>query len=383
MAQEEEPAAPMTLKERMAMLQSNGGMTKVGMQPTSKPAAPQASLPGKKPPPPVPSRPSLPERPASAVSSLGQNGTNGIGNQPAQARGRPPPPPSQTMNKAVLPAPVMKKWENKEVVKSPELPPRRPSGPTLPARRPSEQSSLSRKQSVESISSIASGRSSISAMSIGANGSSQRSQSRGRALPPVYDPASLPPLPEKKVPVEEQAGPRVPLRPTASATNVKANGSGPPPLPGRPSLPPRTNTAASTNSAQSPALPGRPKRSALEMGFNNKATEAPAVPSSRPNGFDSSSLKNGFGSIKNAISSKMNGNQPTPEPTPPQHVPSYDGSSDTARGDSPGIVVELTAANFDELVVRSGHWVFVDCYAYFCKCKLPRALPGCSLLTSA
>jgi hypothetical protein len=191
---------------------------------------------------------------------------------------------------------------------------------------------LGRKQSVESISSIASGRSSISGMSLKSpslNG--DRSYQRVRA--PEYDPASLPPLPEKKV--KEEDAPRLPLRPTVSSPNVsKVNGNGPPPLPGRPALPSRTSTVTEQ-------LAARPMRSVLNMGFGNKAKEIkpPPLPSDRPHG-------------------ATNGHTGGHATTPP-------------RSSSGPAVIELTTATFDDEVLRSGHPVFVDFSASFCKCRLP------------
>jgi hypothetical protein len=193
---------------------------------------------------------------------------------------------------------------------------------------------------------------------------------------PEYDPATLPPLPEKKSVVEEEATPRLPMRSTVSSPNVnKVNGNGPPPLPGRPALPARTNGISSSGGpVQAPNTPGRPTRNILEMGFNNKDTVPPPVPASRPSGSfggssfgGASSLTGAFGQLKNTVNKFTNGHakeDPTPDHAP--SISSYDGASPSPPGDS--AVVSLTTANFDEVVLHSGRPVFVDFYAPFCKC---------------
>lgn len=362
--------APQTIQERIAALK----LGQVGHGPGTPPPV----IAKKKPPPP------LPKRTQSSVDGVTHNGE--IGNTPA-ARGRAPQPPTEThTTKAVLPAPVMKKWEGRETtVTSPPLPARRGSdkpSPALPARRPSENG-LSRKQSVESISSIASGRSSISTMSLRGP---ERSKSRVRA--PEYDPATLPPLPEKKFAVEEEAIPRLPMRSTVSSPNVsRTNGNGPPPLPGRPALPARRKDDSSSGGpVQPPSTPGRPRRNILEMGFNNKDTVPPPVPASRPSGSfggssfgGASSLSGAYGQLKNTVNKYTNGHgkeEPTPDHA--SSIQNYDGASASPPGDS--AVVQLTTNNFDEVVLHSGRPVFVDFYASFCKCKYTFMVADMSVL---
>lgn len=195
---------------------------------------------------------------------------------------------------------------------SPALPPRPPprnnttsnstprQTPTLPPRRPSDNRSLNRRESNESISTIASG---ISTLSLGSNktGTSNGNGTIYQVRAPAYDPSKLPPLPPKR-PSEEKSATRnamkskkdyVPSRtlpPTLSKT---------PELPARPSLPPRQSVTKEP-SPERPPLPSRqptnnatapkanrfvapvPRRSALELGFNNKPTEPPPVPQNRP-----------------------------------------------------------------------------------------------------
>jgi hypothetical protein len=97
-------------------------------------------------------------------------------------------------------------------------------------------------------------------------------------------------------------------------------------------LPSRTNTVT----GQAPA---KLNRNILDMGFNNKAKEPPPLPAGRPSG---------------ATNGQSNGHSNGHVPTP--------ASNESA-------VVEMTAATFDEVVLRAERPVFVDFYAPFCKCK--------------
>ena len=102
------------------------------------------------------------------------------------------------------------------------------------------------------------------------------------------------------------------------------------------------------------------------MGFNNKAVEPPPAPASRPSGggFGGST----FGQLKSAVKGFTNGhgNENASAQQAPS-IPSYDGASSSPPGE--GAVIELTAADFDEVALRSGRPVFVDFYAPFCKCE--------------
>jgi transglutaminase-like putative cysteine protease len=201
---------------------------------------------------------------------------------------------------------------------SPSLPPRPPprsnttsnatpkQTPTLPPRRPSDNRSLNRRESTESISTIASG---ISTLSLGSNktGTSNGNGALYQVRAPAYDPSKLPPLPPKR-PTEEKSATRNAMkskRDYVPSHTLPPSLSKTPELPARPSLPPRQSTTQE-RSPERPPLPGRPNannapttrtnrviapppgKSALAMGFNNKATEPPPVPSNRPS-FNSAS----------------------------------------------------------------------------------------------
>ncbi|KAH6625283.1 hypothetical protein C7974DRAFT_337079 [Boeremia exigua] len=188
---------------------------------------------------------------------------------------------------------------------SPALPPRPPprttsqKSPALPPRKSSDRS-VTRRESSESISTIASGVSTLSLGSVKTNGSNGSTLYQVRA--PAYDPSKLPPLPPKKQ-EEQKSATREAMtskrRVVSSRELPPQIKPSPPSLPSRPSLPPRQSTNASERSPERPvpALPGRPavvnqtkraivpppQRSALALGFNNKATvEPPPLPSSRP-----------------------------------------------------------------------------------------------------
>jgi protein disulfide-isomerase-like protein len=320
---EEAPAPLPSIQARIAALrQQQVVRTPNSLPQTAPPSYDQAVVPRKKgPPPPLPKRPAGNRSESTNNPPLVNNGvasSRTVGNQPAGA-------------KDVLPAPRMAKWEKADSDERPvpSLPPRRPSQatservvPSLPARRPSEANSLMRMPSTESISSINSGRSSVissvstrTSFSVGSG--NQYPKNRVRA--PEYDPAALPPLPERKVKEES----RLPLRPTISAPNGlpllnrKVSRDPPPALPSRPS---RQNAIEP---------PPTPRRSALEFGLNKATAESAPPPIPR--------------------------NRPTTTNTSSPHTPA---------------LVELDSNNFDEVVLRSGKPVFVDFYAPFCKyCK--------------
>lgn len=276
MSEEQQPRIP-TLRERMAALQLD--QANVGRTPTSPPPTyEQAVKKAKVPPPPLP-----PKRPGSTNNPpVLPNGraSKAVGNQP------------ETAQKELLPAPVMKKWEGRDQDPKPSLPPRRPTdkvAPSLPPRRPSEQS-LSRQESRESLASTHSARSSISAASTPRTSSSvtsvngQQTANKYRVRAPEYDPANLPPLPERKKTDEpKEDKPRVSLRPTISTPNVnrKPSFENRPALPSRPPLPARTSTTETPR--EEDALPPKPpRRSALDFALNKSTETPPPLLSDRP-----------------------------------------------------------------------------------------------------
>ena len=138
-----------------------------------------------------------------------------------------------------------------------------------------------------SVSGNPSARSSISAASAQPNGT------KFRVRAPDYDPATLPPLPEKRKGQNEDERPH-PLRPTISAPNVTTrsdssqqhsltNGFRRPALPNRPILPSRPGTLnldGAANGVANGTVQDRTKRSALDFALNSP----PPIPlSSRPN----------------------------------------------------------------------------------------------------
>lgn len=272
----------------MAALQLD--QANVGRTPTSPPPSYDQAVAkkAKVPPPALP-----PKRPGEHRSVSTNNppvlpngrASKAVGNQP------------ETAQKELLPAPVMKKWEGREEDPKPKLPPRRPTDkapPSLPPRRPSEQLSLSRQESRESLASIQSARSSISATSTPRTSISavsvkdQQNTNKFRIRAPEYDPASLPPLPERKKTTEEtrEEKPRVSLRPTISAPNVnrKPSFENRPALPSRPPLPARTSstTTATETPKEKEAPPKPPHRSALDYALNKSTENPPLLPSNRP-----------------------------------------------------------------------------------------------------
>jgi hypothetical protein len=275
---EDAPTPPMSIRARIAAMKLE--------QPDSPPPSYDAAIgrKAKPPPPPLPNRAQSTNNPP-----ILRNNSVTIGNQPAA----PQPTPHIPSRDGILPAPSFKKWEKTEAP-TPDLPPRRPSQystdsrrtstasvtsngrpvPPLPPRRPSESPSLTRKQSVESISSVGSGRTSISGVStrtsFSVNSRNPDGYPKNRVRAPEYDPASLPPLPEKRQKyVPEKDNGRLALRPTNSLPNGisqigRRPSMEPPALPGRPPLPARKDTKVEE--------PPKPKRSALEWGMN-KATD--------------------------------------------------------------------------------------------------------------
>jgi hypothetical protein len=316
----EKPLVPASISARIAALK----IEQVGRNPETAPPSYDQAVSGKKKPPPPPPRPGGGRAASTNNPPLSSNGSSGtIGNQPAKGD--------------ILPAPTLKKWEGRDQIETgvPTLPTRRPSAPDpksppLPPRRPSGayDQNVTRKQSTESISSIASGRSSVSGISTRTSFSttSGNQYPKNRVRAPEYDPASLPPLPERKVKQEEE---RLPLRPTISAPNGlpqlnrTSSRETPPSLPNRPGLPSRTGTSIQ---------PPPPKRSALDFGMNKSTEIPPPLPLNRPN----------------------TQNRPIPNPPLTQNA---------------SALVELDPTNFDEIILKSGKPALVDFYATFCNRK--------------
>ncbi|KAL9001824.1 MAG: hypothetical protein Q9188_005212 [Gyalolechia gomerana] len=221
-------------------------------------------------------RPSpTPRRQTANIPATMSNGhyiSNGIGNEPNAIR-----------QNGVLPPPTITRTGEKKAP-PPALPPRKRSShpaPALPPRRPSD--SLQRRGSGASISSTIS---TTSAISLGTNGTARIPASRtpsmdaGRKLAPVFDPATLPPLPPKRTveQVEKRyeniERSRMGLKPTKSTPCVTTVELAPPPgLPSRPAQrPPQTPMRKLTNGAVRELPPEHPPtmpaRSALSFGMN-------------------------------------------------------------------------------------------------------------------
>ncbi|KAI4139805.1 MAG: hypothetical protein L6R39_006102 [Caloplaca ligustica] len=226
-----------------------------------------------------------------ATLSNGHHISNGIGNEPNGIRQNGVlPPPSITRTGEKKPPP-------------PALPPRKSStqpSPALPPRGPSQ--SLQRRGSNASISSTIS---STSAISFGTNGTARTSTSRtpsmdaGRKLAPVFDQATLPPLPPKRTPEQVEKRyqdierSRMGLKPTKSTPAVTTvEVPSPPSLPARPpQRPPQTPIRKESTEAARKLLlekpPPMPPRSALSLGMNK-----PEVPKA-PNGVNSEAPSTG------------------------------------------------------------------------------------------
>ena len=218
-------------------------------------------------PRPPPPKPPI-ERSASEAPPAYSIRDNGVGNEPSAPNSRVTiSPPTirrgggTESSNAKSPPPV------------PQLPPRRPSAqsPALPPRRPSEQ--LSRRDSQESISSVIS---SVSGLSTGTNGTSRTTVSRvpsmdgSRIRAPVYDPASLPPLPPKRTQEEkEQDRARMPAK-SPSFMSSKFNS-----ISKRvPGMPQRSSTDQSLPS-KSPVLPQRPAQQPAERTDTEEPPQQP------------------------------------------------------------------------------------------------------------
>ncbi|KAL6721744.1 hypothetical protein ACLMJK_000849 [Lecanora helva] len=249
----------------------------------------------------VDERPTLEQRSNSTIApqTSVSNGSlsNGIGNEPnlPKRNGVLPPPTNitRTGQKATQPP---KPASGPPC--PPKLPARRPSNqpsPALPPRRPSEQT-INRRDSNESLSSTISTTSNLS------NGVGKTSDARtasmggGRVKAPVFDPATLPPLPPKRTKEDienrykdiekSKAFPgykdaekrRASLTTTKSSPSVSTVEILPPPT--TPALPPRRPTRLDSSgdarkvSEEQP--PPKPARSALSYGMN-KAQDPPTT----------------------------------------------------------------------------------------------------------
>ncbi|CAE7033292.1 hypothetical protein CFE70_004788 [Pyrenophora teres f. teres 0-1] len=282
-----------SIKSRIAALNLEEVHTPVpGTKPTY---SYDAATSKKKPPPPPPSArpPAYPRQTVNNPPVLSNAATSArqLGNQP--------------MIGSESPKPVAKL--------SPALPPRPPprtSGtpkpsPALPPRKASE-TSVRRRESSESISTVASGISTLSLGSVKTNGTYHSNGSTGtlyQVRAPAFDAAKLPPLPPKRAPEGDRKSSATLNAMKSKREYVPAQALPPklktPNVPARPSLPPRQSTVCEQPPRPVPALPQRqpsneisqktrtiapppPRRSALEMGFDNKAPVPPPVPSSRP-----------------------------------------------------------------------------------------------------
>ena len=236
-------------------------------------------------------RPGLEQRSQSTAAALsygaGSKSTNGIGNEPnGPKRNVVLPPPTNIVRTGQLVETPVKS----SLVQPPRLPARKQSvhaSPALPPRRPSEQL-LNRKASDESISSTVSAISNLSNSTTTIAAPRTPSVDGGRVKAPIFDPASLPPLPPKRtkedienrykdiekakaVPgykdVEKK---RATLTATNSSPSVTTVEITPPPktltLP--PRKPPRADPRAHNGEMSVEQPPSRAVRSALTYGMN-------------------------------------------------------------------------------------------------------------------
>ncbi|KAI9711773.1 MAG: hypothetical protein M1820_001918 [Bogoriella megaspora] len=318
-----EDPQPQSIQARIAALKLN----QVVGQPESPPPSYEQSIAAKKarapPPPPPAKRPAPDGRRATAnnppLESNAPASANTIGNQPDR--------PTETRTGGVIPAPKIEDYRPDTLKKtstpsiptrpgrrtseqtpalpprtntgsSPALPPRTNTGPSpklpprtnsnnvpgLPPRRPSEQ--LSRRDSSESISSTISSISALSNKTARTSVSQASDGASNRVKAPIYDPATLPPLPPKKQKPEKEA-PRSSLKSIGSSPNVAlsngttetavSDGTQRDVSPQLPLLPVRPSTTRNEDSA---ALP--PKRSILSFGMNKSAEQPPPFPTNRP-----------------------------------------------------------------------------------------------------
>ncbi|KAL9596398.1 MAG: hypothetical protein Q9219_005833 [cf. Caloplaca sp. 3 TL-2023] len=217
------------------------------------------------------SRPSLGPRRQTAnlptTLNNDHNIRNGIGNEPNGIR-----------HNGVLPPPTITRNEKKPP--PPTLPPRKQSSqssPALPPRNPPE--SLKRRGSGASISSTLSTVSTVAngtSSTLGTSESRTPSMDAGKKLAPLFDQATLPPLPPKRTPEQVEKRyqdiqrSRMGLKPTKSTPCVTTVEITPPPsLPSRsPQLPPQppmrkesVGNARKLPPEKPPAVPVRPASS--------------------------------------------------------------------------------------------------------------------------
>ncbi|KAL8947498.1 MAG: hypothetical protein Q9222_006227 [Ikaeria aurantiellina] len=212
--------------------------------------------------------------------SNGHDDSHGIGNEP-----------NGIMHNGTLPPPAITRTGQKKIP-PPALPPRKQSfqpSPALPPRRPSDV--LQRRDSTESISSTISA---ISMVSNGTNGTTRTNGSRapsmdaGRKLAPVFDQATLPPLPPKRTPeqvekryhdIERSKMGLKATKSTPRVTTVEIKPT-PPTLPSRPSqrlqqTPSRRDSVEAVRKLPPEEPPPMPIRSALSFGMNKRDSEHP------------------------------------------------------------------------------------------------------------
>ncbi|KAI4246656.1 MAG: hypothetical protein LQ352_006343, partial [Teloschistes flavicans] len=191
--------------------------------------------------------------------------------------------PNGIGSNGVLPPPTITRTGQKKPP-PPALPPRKQSSQPSPALPPRATSgTLQRRDSAASISSTLS---SVSALSIGPNGTTKSPGSRtpsmdaGRRMAPVFDQATLPPLPPKRTQdqvdkrYQDIERSRMGLQPTKSTPNITTiELQSPPTLPSRPpQRPPQTPMRNESPSSVRKLPPDRPSavpaRSALSFGMN-------------------------------------------------------------------------------------------------------------------
>ncbi|KAI9783922.1 MAG: hypothetical protein M1835_003690 [Candelina submexicana] len=284
----EETPQPASIQSRIAAL----NLGQVGRTPGSPPTVQAQSV----------SEPRAPAPPAPINRPFPETRRKTANNPPTQSHGSAVNRPIGNKPIEVLPAPSTERRssstsQTQKPGPPPKLPPRRPSAqppPSLPPRRPSEHQ-MKRRDSNESMSSITSDVSSISAFSTTtARTSTSRAPSiegtPGRVRAPVYDPSSLPPLPQKRSKTEDMPT-RTPLKPGYSSPAVeRANAAlAPPPMPRRPSKTPGPASDALESIKKLPPElpPPMARKSPLSFGLNKTTETPPPLPGNRPNAFGS------------------------------------------------------------------------------------------------
>ena len=216
-------------------------------------------------PPEAEQRPQVDQRSKSTIGLL----TRGVNTIPLHGE------PNEARRNGVLPPPTIMRT-SQEASRSarptapPRLPPRTPSlqaSPSLPSRRPSAPPV--RRDSSES---IASTMSNISTLSNWSSGTARTSMSRspsmdsGRMVPPVFNPANLPPLPPKRPARKVENGRIPPVKAEKCEPGVMTVAEAP--VSKVPSVPPRLPARQESSRVEKatvldkpPPMPARPGRS--------------------------------------------------------------------------------------------------------------------------